>query len=353
MKGIDGYPQPILLALCIVTGIALVFAASTSTVAFGTYNPSWDGAAELREIAETTGAEPKIVRNTSQYTNVPSNNTLAVILSPETTYGSSDIDRVRAFVRNGGTLLVAGDFGSHTNALLAGVGATARIDGALLRDERYNYRSPALPVARNVSEHPLTRGVEHLTLNYGTAVQPGNATVLVSTSPYAYRDINRNGNLDTGESLDTWPVATVEEAGKGRIIVVGDPSMFINTMLDRSGNRAFVRTIFSGHERVLLDYSHAGQLPPLSVALLVLRDTPLFQFLFGMLGIAVIGLWARRPGLIARLRNVIETDENWFTADSDELAAYIRQRHPDWDDERIQRVIQAIMMRREEYENNE
>lgn len=363
------YPQLVLVALAVVTVAGLVFAASTSSAAFGSYNAAWDGASELRDEAQAVGTESEIVRNTSRYTSVTPNGTLAVVLSPQNGYSPAETDRLRRFVRNGGTLLVAEDFGRHSNDLLASLGAQARVGGQLLRDERYNYRSPALPVARNVSARnmsarnvsarnasnsTLTQGVDALTLNRGTPVQPNGATVLVSTSPYAYVDADGDAELDSNETVGTRPVATVESVGDGRVIVVGDPSAFINVMLDRPGNRAFVRSVFGAHERVLLDYSHAGQLPPLSVALLVIRDAPLVQFLLGMMGIAAIGLWTRNPDIPHRLRERFGPDERFRPdAGPEELASFVRRQHPEWDDERVERVIDGIMSRRLDGSNDD
>lgn len=348
------YPQLVLVALLVVTVVGLVFAASTSSAAFGSYNAAWDGASELREEAQAVGTESDIVRNTSRYATVTPNGTLAIILSPQSGYGPAETDRIRRFVRNGGTLLVAEDFGRHSNDLLARIGAEARVSGQLLRDERYNYHSPALPVARNVSNHTLTQGVAALTLNHGTFVRPNGATVLVSTSPYAYVDTNGNAELDDQDRVGTYPVATVESVSDGRVIVVGDPSIFINVMLDRPGNRAFVRSLFSAHERVLLDYSHAGQLPPLAVALLVLRDVPSLQFLLGMAGIVAIGLWTRNPDIPQRLRKAFGADDRFRPdAGPDELASFVRRQHPEWDDERVERVIDGIMTRRLEGSNDD
>jgi hypothetical protein len=139
----------------------------------------------------------------------------------------------------------------------------------------------------------------------------------------------------------------VEQVGEGRVIVVGDPSLLINAMLDRPGNQAFVRSMFSAHDRVLLDYSHAGELPLLSVAVLVLRDSTALQALLSSTGITVIGVWTRRPDLLQQMRDKLSRNkfESIYTEPA-ELTAFVRHRHPDWDDKRIQRVVKEIRHRR-------
>lgn len=337
------YPRAVLVALALASGVALIVAGTTSTAAFGAYNPAWDGATALRDEADAAGVESEIARNTTAYTRVPANGTVAVVISPDKPYRSAEAARLRTFVRRGGTLVIAEDFGNHSNALLATLGVRARFDGRLLRDERYNYRSPAMPVARNVSNHSLVSGIERLTLNHGTAVRANRTTVLVRTSGYAYLDTNRNEALDTNESIGAYPVATVERTGAGGVIAVGDPSVLINVMLERPGNRAFVRAVFGTHDRVLLDYSHADRLPPLAVAVLVLRDAPLLQLVLGGIGLLGIGVWTRRPDLVARLRRM-GRDEALSVPelDADELASVVRRRHPDWDDERVERVVRNM-----------
>ncbi|MFB6161785.1 MAG: DUF4350 domain-containing protein [Haloferacaceae archaeon] len=343
------YPRAVLVGLAVATALALVVAASTSSAAFGAYNSAWDGAAGLRTAAEDAGAEPAVVLNTTRYGGVAAEETVAVVLSPDRAYTSREAARVRAFVERGGTLVVAEDYGTHSNALLDAVGASARFDGAPVRDERSNYRSPALPVATNVSASPLTAGVSQLTLNHGTVLERRDARVLVATSAYAYRDTDGDGELDDAESLDTYPVVTVERVGSGRVIAVADPSLFINAMLDRPGNRQFVDNAFAAHDRVVLDYSHAERLPPLALALLVVRRTPLLQALLGVGGVVAVYAWGR--GLFSPLTDRLRRDRP--AADGSEpsaadVAADLRRRHPEWDAERVNRVTEGVMPRRGE-----
>jgi hypothetical protein len=361
MDGADAVlsPKRLLVGFAAVTLVVLLVAASTSATAFGIYNPAWDGAAELRDAAESTGATSTIARETTAYDSVAPNETVSFVLSPNREYTAAERQRIETFVRGGGTLVVAGDYGPQANALLRGLGSEARLDGRPVRDEEFYYRSPAMPVARNVTNHSTVADVPRLTLNHGTAVTPGNASVLVRTSGYAYLDADRNGQLDASDPVASHPVATTERLGRGTLVVVGDPSVFINAMLDRPGNRAFVRALVASRSHVMLDYSHTAGLPPLMSVVLLVRETPLLQFLCGAVGTLAVYATLRRDALTTLRNEAAAALPNWATAtlgdkttgDSTdrssvavtdgELSDYLRERYPDWDDERVRRVVAA------------
>lgn len=355
-SGFD-YPRLLLAGLVAAVLVGVVVSASTSAAAFGVYNTGWDGVSELRGLAEEAGAEPEVVTNTSRYATVDPEGTVAVVLSPERAYTDREAARIRAFVRGGGTLVVAEDFGPHGAPLLAAVGAETRFDSALLRDERSGWRSPAMPVATGVTNRsatPYTEGLSSLTLNYGTTLSPGeNATVLVRSSPFSYRDTNGNDALDPDESLAAHPVVAVEPVGKGRVVAVSDPSVFLNVMLDREGNRRFARNLFGSSERVLLDYSNAT-IPPLSAALLAVRSSPALGFGLAAVVLSFVGAWGGgwTDRLLALVRARLpfgrrETDRP-AAIDVDALTAYVRRRHPDWDESRVRRVAQGVLPGRDE-----
>ncbi|WP_458210523.1 DUF4350 domain-containing protein [Haladaptatus sp. NG-SE-30] len=344
------YPQLVLAGLTCLAILGLIVAASTSATSFGAYNAAWDGATGLRTVASDAGASPEIIHNTSAYTKANPNETVAVILSPDRPYQQTEQQHLRQFVQRGGTLVVAEDYGEHSNALLASIGATARIDGRPLRDERHHYRSPAMPIARNASNHTLVTNVSALTLNHGSAVTPGNATTLVRASEYAYLDTNRNEALDENETLASSPVATIERVGEGRVIVVSDPSMMINVMLDQPGNHAFVTHVFAQQEHVLLDYSHTAQLPPLALAVLILRDSAFLQTGVGLLGVLAVFVWFQRPDVVSQLRSTVTRSSavDSPTMDDEAMISYLNRHHPDWESDRLQRVVQSLHDRRNE-----
>nr|WP_225317634.1 DUF4350 domain-containing protein [Haloferax sp. CBA1150] len=243
----------------------------------------------------------------------------------------------------GGTLVVAGDFSRQTNDLLRGLGSNARLDGALLRDEQHYYRSPNFTIATQVKNESVTSGVSQLTFNYGTTIQPNNATVLASSSNFSYLDRNGNGVLDDSEELGSRPVVTEEAIGNGRVIVVSDPSLFINAMVDQPDNRRFIRNLVTGSDSIVIDASHQETVPPLTAALIEIDESPLLTGIVGLLGIGVIGLLGRFE-LVRSLRNRFsESDQDEEDASLNSLSRAIAATHPEWERENVREVIAEVI----------
>ncbi|PGF17131.1 hypothetical protein CP556_14055 [Natrinema sp. CBA1119] len=351
--GID-WPRVLLVALAVALLVSLGAVSATSSAAFGPYNPSWDGSSALRQdAANDEGVESHLVRDTAEYGELPADETVAFVIAPERPYEGADADRIRKFVADGGTLVVLENFGEPGNALLADIGTEARVNGQLLRDERHHFRGPTMPVATGVGNHTMTADVDQLTFNYGTAVDPGNATVLVSSSDFAY--LGPEGDELTEQTeLRSYPVATVENVSDGRVVVVGDPSITINAMYDEPDNAAFVRGLYADADHVVFDRSHGPSVPPLIGAILTIRDSPLAQLFIGGVGIGLVAMLSR-----VRVRSVLEAARSrlparFRPADSRvggpatpglsdaERAEYLRRRYPEWDEDQIQRVIAAL-----------
>lgn len=362
-------PKIVLYALTLVLAGTLIFAASTTTAAFGAYNIQWDGTSEFRTLADDH-TESQVTLDVRAYDTRDANDTVAFILAPAESYSANESQRIRGFVEAGGTLVIADDFGSSGNALLRDVGATARFNGAPLRDEQHYYRAPSLPIATNVTESSHTTNVDQVTLNGATAVDPGSATTLATTSEFAYLDRNRTGNLSTGDELGRYSVMTTESLGTGEVITVSDPSVFINTMLAQPDNRALAMTLFETHDRTLLDYSRAGGQPPLAVALLAFRSSLTAQLITALVGVGT--LWGyvqyrRQPtdgsGWIETVlpTALYERFPLWIRGsttdktlvDDAAVLTSLQNEYPELEDAQLQRMMTDVLSERSREENDE
>jgi len=357
------YPRFALIALLVLTNLGLVVAMSTSSVAYGPYNSGWDGGSDLRTAVQADGADATISTGTEAYVNAETAS-VAFVFSPVSAYSPTDISRIRQFVSRGGTLVVASERPQPTNDLLDGLDVDTRVNGTTLRDDRNNYRNASLPRATNVSDEPLVDDVDALTLNRGTVLDIPEQTVttapeerprvLVRSSSTAYLDRNENGTLDDDEQIQSYPVAAAESVGSGRVIVVSDASVVTNAMLEQEGNAAFTRAVSQNATTAVLDYSQRPPLPPLTYALLGVRSIPAVQVLLAVMTLGGIAVWARRPSLgdfetLQALRDSDEPDTDGQLTESD-IAAFVREQHPEWDPERVERVSQHIIRQRKETE---
>lgn len=342
-------PRLALVAFAMVVLAVFLYAGVTSTAAFGLHNPSWEGTADFRALANEEAATDTLT-NVSTYETAPAEDTLAVVLSPSDAYGD-DAAAVRRFLERGGTVVLAEDYRPHANQLLSDLDATVRFDGRPVRDERNFERSPTF-VEADVTATRTLPSVETLVLNRGTVLEPDNATVLAHTSRDAYLDVDRDGTLDSEETPERRPVLAVESVGDGELVTLADPSVFINSMLEFGDNRALAAHLTGEYDRVLFDVSHAGGVPPLVGAVLLVRDSPLLQVTIGgLLVFLVVGrhrLWS----LLEHRRDDIATHPSRTRPDPAAIAQSVSDDHPDWDESRIERVTEQVVESRPESEES-
>ncbi|MFW5904567.1 MAG: DUF4350 domain-containing protein, partial [Candidatus Saliniplasma sp.] len=280
-----------------IVGLLLLFSLSAPLVTndsdFSIYNRGWNGCSELAvrsyelgtftpnlEIAE--GREMQVVqKEITEYALNPEDSSI-VFIGPEETFTEDEIDYVHDFLERGGTVLLADDFGSG-NTLLNGLNTSSRFGTKSVLDHSFDKR-PDFPVVYEKEEHEITEGIFTLLLNNPTHLDPDDgADVFLKTSEAAWIDVNETGVYDTGEPQDEFPIMSIESYGDGELILLSDPSILINSMLDQHDNRVFSKKLMDylaeGKTDIIFDESHrdmslvyrivyVGQYPSRTVSLL-------------------------------------------------------------------------------------
>jgi hypothetical protein len=212
------------VGLVVLIGVvALTVHVSSCDDEFSRYNPSWNGTSAYFSALEGRGAvavdDPAALAG----------NATLLVVAPGRAPTAAEADAYRAFVRSGGTLVLADDFGAG-NALLAAVGSGMRLDQRNLSSMDRAFELPAAPLGFPVQGAPLGANLSPVVFDHPVAVT-GGAPFLTS-SRLSWMDDHGNGRPDLNESLGLFVLAASEKVGAGTVVAVGDASLFINAMQD-------------------------------------------------------------------------------------------------------------------------
>jgi len=179
----------------------------------------WNGLSMLAGLARGLGYE--VVPRTSIEWDSLGPSDVVLVLYPTQRL---EPHQLVAFVRNGGRVLIADDFG-HADEVIERLSMLRRHGVGVGASTFYDDLSYA-PVAKPTSpRHPLAVGVDELTCNHPAVLENvrGHQTV------FAFGE---------GEA-----VVVTGDMGYGRFVVLSDPSVLINRMLEFEGNFQFARNL--------------------------------------------------------------------------------------------------------------
>ena len=223
------------VGLVVLIGVVALFVHLSSTDdEFSRYNPSWNGTSAYFSALDERGAigvgDPTALAG---YTNA----TLLVV-APGRAPTADEAAAYRAFVRSGGTLVLADDFGAG-NALLGAVGSGMRLDQRNLSSLERAFELPGAPLGFPVEGAPLGANLTSVVFDHPVAVTGGSP--FLESSRLSWMDDDGNGLPGPNESLGRFSLAASEDVGAGRVVAVGDASLFINAMQDlRIGDNALL-----------------------------------------------------------------------------------------------------------------
>lgn len=232
---------PLLASTAVIVALSVIYPVN---VDFYTVNPDWNGLTVF--ASEAKAVEAPLTTLTSLYS--PQNYTI-LIIGPSANFTAQEAVAIKNFLAMGGTVVVMDDFGT-ANQLLSLLQVPARFSGQLMLDPLLNQGHPALPTAY--------WGNNKIALNYATTINittHRNVRILAASSPFSYLDLNLNNHYDKDEPAGPFPIAVELNIGPGRLVLVSDPSILINTMVNREQNKQFVLYLLGG-KTPAIDDSH-------------------------------------------------------------------------------------------------
>jgi hypothetical protein len=203
-------------------------------------NPFWNGLSTFYKVYE-----PIRLSEVSDLENIvePSNTTLFII-GPSSEFDVEEIRSIKIYLLQGGRLVLADDFGTG-NQLLNGLELNARFDGGLLEDPLFRERNSLLPVVK--TEY----GRDPIVLNYATGLLGVEDNLVRAwSSPFSFLI-----NDDASKGISAHPIIAEIALGAGKIILVSDSSIFINSMISMGGNNAIIKSLNMGD--ALIDEAHS------------------------------------------------------------------------------------------------
>ena len=214
--------QPFAAAIVL---LFLLVARTSNAAPFDPESTDWEGCSRLVDVArEELGASRVNVVDEIDYESLGPGDGM-LLLHPE---GSYDLDELATFMKLGGRLAVADDFGDGNRLL-----ERFRIDRGPAPSDPLQmlHGNPLLPIAVPASQHPIVVDVGQVVLNHPATVHHADLSPLLRIP------------LSGGDSGPD--VAIAGQVGDGRLVAIGDPSMFINSMLRYPGNRTLARNLFA------------------------------------------------------------------------------------------------------------
>jgi len=215
-------------------------------------NPLWDG---IQDYLRDSGA-----KNIDTLVDLPVLYSKSVLIAiPYLDYQPEEMQPIKQFINEGGTLILMDDFG-FSNRLLEYLGITIQIDHRLLLDPLFCYKNQNLPLITDFSASVKEAGVTNLIFNHASVLNSvEKKDALAWSSSASFLDTNNNGLLDKNEPQGPFTVAAVKKINKGTVYIISDTSLVLNSMIEKNDNRAFLNYFFNpkGQPEVLLiDRSH-------------------------------------------------------------------------------------------------
>ncbi len=251
------YKWIILISIILISLASYLLIYYPSTMNFYVENPFWNGYSSFVNLFNVTVILTRF-DFTRELSSITSNdillkNTVLVTISYEN-YTSQEIRLLEKFVIRGGTLIVLDDFSPAGNQLLYRLNVDLHFNATgVLMDPLYYYKDPHLPeVEARINNKTYT-----VVLNYASIIEGdiNENEILMRSSRFSYLDLDNSSSWSPDEPTGPFIVGVIRKLGAGEIIIISDPSIWLNVMLGIKNNNDFANVLLGG-KKVYLDQVH-------------------------------------------------------------------------------------------------
>ena len=281
--GLPRFAVLLALVLAIIIATAMWFWPSNDD--FRAENPFWNGTEVLGSLIPVSPLE-----SLSELSSLPRGS--ALILIPYLPFGQAELEALNSFLSRGGTLVLADDYG-YGNQVLKHLGLEVRFSGYPLLDPLTAHKNEWLPSISRLESDWLTDGVEGLVFNHATCLSDvDGADIIARSSSFSFLDINDNQTWDEGEATGPLPVISRHNLSEGQVILIADPSIFINAMETLDGNLSFIQNINANSDGLYIDQSHLSPSNLHQARILLTGSRDFFVTPGGTLALVLVALLA-------------------------------------------------------------
>lgn len=294
-------------------------------------NPKGNGLTKLETKHNTT---PITNRENIQKTTITPTQSTLIIIGPTKQYSPIETKNIEKFLKNGGRVILADDYGSG-NDLLKKLNTSARFSNHILKDPLFKLKNSKLPTVNTIKKTDLTENISSIGLNYGTILENlGNETkILALSSKNSYIADNAEANYEQNIGVGPFPVIAKIGMSDGELILLSDSSVFINSMLPKENNELLLDSLI-GDRVPYLDVHHWEISPHLKIKRTLIKTG-------NLLSIPVL-----RYGLLFLVTIVIfkfgrEKKEGKPEKRKKPIDATLK-KHPDWDKDLLKKLEEEM-----------
>jgi len=254
-----------------------------TTAEFSMFNTKWNGCSKFAKLLKEKG---KVVPILYSYNSIELKKLdgVLVVIGPSVEFSEPEAKEVKEFLKHGGTVFVADDFGT-ANTLLEKLGVKARFSRKKLKNLFY-IKNENFPLLVRINNPILAQNVSKVILNV----------------PSTITGIKKDA---CGCRVFGSCVLAELEYEKGKIILLSDPSILINEMFDE--NKNFIKNLIQSFNFALFYYDEAHHLDfnPYSVTTVYIHkelDKEKASFVF--LSVVILAIFIE-SGAALKLVNVV------------------------------------------------